>query len=363
MKHKSLPRFSLVLVTSMALPTFLSADEPVTLENVETLAAQIGIDSDGRAGLKLPDEPLRENYSFEVAKRFLDVSSLYWQKQNKCFTCHTNYPYLMARPLIGADDLAHRQVRAFAEQTVTQQWPERGPNWDAEVISIASILAFNDALGSGKLHHVTRQALDRMWTVQRDDGGFDWLRDNTAPTEWDDHYGVTLALIGVGAAPDGYADTPQAQEGIKKMRGYLAKHPVTHPHQSAMLLWADSYSDGLLTTDERQRRIDELEALQRTDGGWSLASLGNWPYRGIGDQAGGEASDGYGTGLVTFALRRAGVPADDAHIVRAIYWLKSNQRANGGWLTRSQNHANHHHSISRAGSAYAIMALWACHQL
>ena len=175
-----------------------------------------------------------------------------------------------------------------------------------------------------------------MWTVQREDGGFDWLLDNTAPTEWDDHYGVTLALIGVGAAPDGYADTAEAQEGIKRMREYLSKEPITHPHQSAMLLWADSYIDGLLTTEDRQHRIDELLALQRADGGWSLASLGNWPYRGIGGQAGGEASDGYGTGLVTYALRRAGVPANEARIVRAINWLKSNQRANGGWLTRSQ---------------------------
>ena len=53
----------------------------------------------------------------------------------------------------------------------------------------------------------------------------------------------------------------------------------------------------------------------------------------------------------TYALRRAGVPANEARIVRAITWLKSNQRANGGWLTRSQNSPNHHHSISRAGSA------------
>ena len=62
--------------------------------------------------------------------------------------------------MIGADDTAHQQVRAFAEQIVTEHWPEQGPNWDAEVISIASILAFNDAWGSGELHKVTRQALD-----------------------------------------------------------------------------------------------------------------------------------------------------------------------------------------------------------
>jgi squalene-hopene/tetraprenyl-beta-curcumene cyclase len=202
-----------------------------------------------------------------------------------------------------------------------------------------------------------------MWTIQRDDGGFDWIRANTAPSELDDHYGVTLALIGVGAAPDGYASAPQAQQGIKKIRDYLADNPPQYPHQSAMLLWAASYIDSLLTPEDQQRRVDELWALQQKDGGWSLLSLGNWPFRGKGGESVARLSDGYGTGLVTYVLRRSGVPVDDVRITRAIHWLKSNQRANGSWLTRSQSDPGGHHSISRAGSAYAIMALAICDEL
>jgi len=37
-------------------------------------------------------------------------------------------------------------------------------------------------------------------------------------------------------------------------------------------------------------------------------------------------SDGYGTGFVVFALRNAGVPADDPALKRGIAWLKANQR-------------------------------------
>ena len=363
MKHEFLFRCPFVFFANALLAAMLLASEPVTLANVEDFAKELGLDPDGRAGQNFPDEPLMEKYSLEAATRFLDTSSLFWQKQQKCFTCHTNYPYLMARPFIGADDVAHLQVRAFAEQLVTEQWPDQGPNGDAEVVSIASILAFNDAFRSGKLHNTTRQALDHMWTLQRDDGGFDWIKADTAPSELDDHYGATLALIGVGAAPNAYADTPQAQQGIKKLRGYLAAHPMTYPHQSAMLLWAASYIDGLLAPEDQRRRVDELWALQREDGGWSLASLGNWQFQGKGGQTVGNSSDGYGTGLVTYVLRRTGVPAQDARIARAINWLKSNQRANGGWLTRSQSSPHSHHSISRAGSAYAIMALAACDQL
>ena len=119
----------------------------------------------------------------------------------------------------------------------------------------------------------------------------------------------------------------------------------------------------MLTPEDQQRRIDELSALQQKDGGWSLLSLGNWPFRGKGDAVIAKSSDGYGTELVIYVLRRSGVSADEPCITRAIDWLKSNQRVNGGWLTRSQSHPEGHHSISRAGSAYAIMALAACDQL
>ena len=161
---ESLLRCLIFLFANVLLSGMLLADEPVTLANAAEVAKELGLDSDGRAGQNLPEQQFREKFSLDAATRFLDASSLYWQKQQKCFTCHTNYPYLMARPFIVADDTAHQQVRAFAEQTVTEQWPEKESVINYEVISTASILAFNDAFQTGRLHDVTRQALAHMWT-------------------------------------------------------------------------------------------------------------------------------------------------------------------------------------------------------
>jgi hypothetical protein len=44
----------------------------------------------------------------------------------------------------------------------------------------------------------------------------------------------------------------------------------------AWLLWASVKLDGLLTKEEREQTLDELLALQKPDGGWSLPSLGYW---------------------------------------------------------------------------------------
>ena len=164
------------------------ASDDVTLENVAAPSANKA------------DEAISKDASLEKAAHFLDSAALTWQKDRKCFTCHTNFAYLYARPAISADNTAHQQVRAFAEELVQKRWEDQGPRWDAEVVAAAAALAFNDAATTGKLHAASRTALDRMWTIQKEDGGFSWLKCDWPPMESDDHYGVTLAAIAVGAA-------------------------------------------------------------------------------------------------------------------------------------------------------------------
>jgi squalene-hopene/tetraprenyl-beta-curcumene cyclase len=222
----------------------------------------------------------------------------------------------------------------------------------------AAALAYNDAATTKKLHPLTRTALDRMWKVQRKDGGFSWYKCNLPPMEIDDHYGATLAAVATGVAPEGYANSDAARKGLDGIRVYLKANPPANLHHKAMTLWAASYLDDLLTVDERKRSIDALLAVQLPDGGWSAASLGSWKRADKREQD-PKTADGYGTGFVAFALRRAGVPASDPAIQNAIAWLKANQRASGRWFTRSLSKDETHY-LSDAGSAFAVMALAAC---
>jgi squalene-hopene/tetraprenyl-beta-curcumene cyclase len=101
--------------------------------------------------------------------------------------------------------------------------------------------------------------------------------------------------------------------------------------------------------------------LQKTDGGWGLATLGDWE-RADGLQQDTTSSDGYGTGFVVYVLRQAMIPKDDARLQRAVVWLKSHQRESGRWFTRSLNKDSKHY-ITHAGSAFAVMALAECDAL
>lgn len=326
------------------------APQPVTLDTAERPAAST------------PDEPLAEQYSLEAAVHFLDSASLDWQKSRNCMTCHTNYLYLIVRPAVGADNEAHRAVRNYAERLVTERWAERGPRWDAEVVMSAMTLAYNDRLTSGRLSPVARQALDRMWTVQQEDGGFDWLKCEWPPMESDDDFGAPMAALAALVAPDDYALSPAAEQGLEKLRGYLASQPPPSLHHAAMWLWADSFEPGvLLTAAQRDEVLGELFARQRPDGGWALPTLGDWT-RHDGQPQDTDSSDGYATGLVLYIARVSGVAADDERPARGAAWLHAHQRASGRWFTRSLWKDNHHF-LSHAGTAWAILGLAECEQL
>ncbi len=342
---------SLLIGHQLSLVVFLAfntahagAEAPLTIENVTPLEAN------------RPDEPVRKGFSMEAAVRFLDATALNWQKERACLACHSNFPFFFTRPVVSWQTPAHHQLRAALEHLAAH--PRNNKHRATYAVLTASALAQNDALTTGTLHPATRKALDHLWTVQREDGGFDWMKYNQPPSEIDDHYGVTIAAIGVGAAPDEYAATQAAQVGLKKMRAYFKQNPPANLHHRAMKLLASVRLEGIMTKRQRQHVVDDLFTLQKPDGGWGVVTLGNWD-RSDGKPRDMASSDGYGTGYAIYVLRQAGVPAQDPRVQKGITWLKTHQRVSGRWFTRSMWRDQKHY-ITHAGTAYAILALAAC---
>ncbi len=321
-------------------------DVDLTLENVPD------------PGANSADEPLASSFSMKSATRFLDTAALHWTKNRQCFACHTNFAYLMVRPEVNADNTAHRELRAALEDMVEKRWETDGPRWDAEVVMSAATLVMNDAATTGKLQPTTHKALARMWKVQRADGGFDWLKCGWPPMESDDDYGIAIAALALGAAPQSYRETPEAQAGLKQLQSYLMKNAPPTLHHEAMLMWAESYGLELLTAEQRKHCSEQLLALQKPDGGWASSTLGDWK-RSDDKPQDFTTSDGYATGFTVLVLRKSGLASDDPRIQRGTKWLKANQRESGRWFTRSLNKDNKHF-LSHAGTAFAVLALTAC---
>jgi squalene-hopene/tetraprenyl-beta-curcumene cyclase len=320
-----------------------------------------------------PDEPRAEGLSLARSAEFLDGVTLAWIRERKCASCHTGLPYLLARQALGdASAPGLVEVRKFLEDRVVA-WDRGGKGAGylkgggslkvsegvTEVVAVAATLALHDAQATGRLQPRTRQALDRMWELQRADGSWEWNKTRLAPLEHDDYYGAVYAALGAGHAPGGYARGDAAREGVARLQGYLRKNPAPDLHHKTWLLWASVKLEGLMTPAEREQTIQDLLALQRADGGWSLPSLGAWKRLDGEPNDRHAPSDGYATGLVVYVLHQAGVPATAGPVRRGVDWLKSNQRASGRWFTRSLN-ADRAHYISHAGTALAVMALKAC---
>src|SRR5262245_53276174 len=309
-------------------------------------------------------EPLAKTLSLEKAGIYLDGAVMAWTREQRCASCHTTYPYLMGRAAAGDPRApALLQMRAFLEKRVTR-WDSRpetdrlpdGSEGVTEVVATAAALAFHDARSAGKLHPLTRKALDRMWMIQNDDGAWDWNRHDLPPLEYDEYYGAVFAAMGVGVAPEGYAQSDGAQAGLVKLRRYFDENPPPNLHHQAWLLFASLRLEGLMTKPQRDKTIGELLALQRDDGGWNLPSLGPWNRLDGSPNDVNGPSDGYATGFIVYLLRQTGISAEARPVARGLAWLRTNQRESGRWFTRSLN-ADRNHFLTNAGTAFALLAL------
>src|SRR5438309_2296211 len=279
MKNRFSVEFILLLLGTMAVPLANgTAGDPK---------------SPPKPAVSKPDEPRAKGLSLAKSAEFLDGVTLHWLKARKCASCHTGFPYLLARQALGDSKApALLEVRKFFEDRVAA-WDKGGKGagmlkgdrvtWRSEgiteVVAIASTLALHDAQGTGKLHPRTRQALERMWELQEPNGAWAWNKTGLAPLEHDDYYGAVYAALGVGHAPEDYAQSAAAKTGVDRLKSYLRKNPPPDLHHKTWLLWASLKLDGLLTPVERAQTIKDLLALQRHDGGWNLPSLGAWKRR------------------------------------------------------------------------------------
>jgi squalene-hopene/tetraprenyl-beta-curcumene cyclase len=343
------------------------------------------------------DTKIAGSWDQKAAAAYLDQRANWWMEWPKsardhetfCVSCHTAVPYALSRPALRKPlgesapsanerrllDNVTKRVRLWKEVEPFYKDADRGAyksveSRGTESVLNALILASNDAQ-SGQLSGDTRTALDNMWAEQQTSGNkkgsWSWLRFANEPWEADDSdfYGATLAAVAVGTAPGDYRATPEIQNSLKMLSEYLNRESTVQTTiNRVVLLWAAAKVPGLLEPRQQKAIIDEVLARQQPDGGWSLSSLvGPWKRNdGTPQEA---KSDGYATGLITFALQRAGIPRDNPQEKLALAWLTANQnKKEGFWLSYSLNKNVEHHLtpstalfMNDAATAYAVLAL------
>jgi squalene-hopene/tetraprenyl-beta-curcumene cyclase len=344
-----------------------------------------------------PVPTIADSWDQKAAAAYLDRRQEWWMAWPRaqrdhdtfCVSCHTAVPYALSRSAL--HNALMEQAPSANEQrlldNVTKRvllWKEVAPFYSdadrgayktvesrgTESVLNALILAARNAR-SGRLSSDTANAFVNMWAEQQTTGNkkgaWLWLRFNNEPWEADDsdYYGATLAAVAVGFAPANYRSAPDIQNNIKMLREYLNREYAGQtPINRVALLWAAAKMPGLIEPDRQKAIISELLEKQLADGGWSLSSLsGDWKRSDGSPQE--VKSDGYATGLITFALQQSGVSPENVQLKSGLSWLTANQnKTEGSWQSFSLNKNKEHHLspetalfMNDAATAYAVLAL------
>jgi squalene-hopene/tetraprenyl-beta-curcumene cyclase len=346
-------------------------------------------------------EPDTPSWNRETAANYLNGRATWWLgwsgagrgSGTACISCHTTLPIALAQPAlrkkgdVAATDsvegkmIANVTRRVNEWDTIAAESPsendlcvpyyankKKSQSLGTESVLNALVLINSDRSMGGKLSAPARKALGHLWVQQQPNGAWNWLEFGLNPWEkMGEYYGASLAAVAVGMAGPDYYDGAEVRAKVASLRKYLAAEYPNQPlHHRVVALWGDSYLPESLPAETKKKLIEELFAAQEADGGWSIPKLGNllsksgdWKSHGVAPD--GAVSDGYATGLVVLALKRAGVPSSHVKLQKGIDWLATSQKE-GVWpLTYPNKPRDPKDDVGKfmrdAATAFAILAL------
>jgi hypothetical protein len=333
------------------------------------------------AALVATASTLSAEWSPERAARYLDGRQKEWfswkpalQADGPCVSCHTGMTYLLARPAL------RRRLQEHQPTTYETGLLDRlrakvgnkpaGALQAVETIFSAMFLSREDGLFPSRTDAVktmsahSQEAFDQLWALQGTDGaskgGWRWYSANLDPWENTEsgHFGAALAAVALTQTPAEYRNTPDVRERVAALNAYLVDTVESRRlHDRLALLLARS----IVSDAVRQSIVTDALARQQSDGGWTIESLGPWMTHA--DAPPSPGSNAYATAFTTFALLRAGTPATDRGLAKALTWLQSHQDpSTGAWAAVSMNKRYPQGSMESrfmqdAATAFASLAL------
>jgi squalene-hopene/tetraprenyl-beta-curcumene cyclase len=339
---------------------------------------------------------LANTWNSTSAAAYLDQRASWWMTWKTaerdhdtfCTSCHTVLPYVLGRSALRTAlkeqgpsanerrilENVTKRVRLWDEVLPFYDDQKNGPPKTAEARGTESVLnalvLTSYEADSAKLSDEAKLALGNMWTLQlksgEKNGAWTWLNFHNEPWEADDSqfWGATLGALALGNTPKDYRSEAGVLENAKLLTGYLQREQEGQSLLNRLfLLWASTKVPEILTAMQQKAIIDEVFSKQSEDGGWSTSSLVVQTWKRRDGTALETKSDGYGTGLASFVLQRAGVADKQPQLKQGLAWLAKNQdQAQGFWPAYSLNKQRDPASdagrfMSDAATVYAVLAL------
>lgn len=287
----------------------------------------------------------------KLAAEYLDQRQQAWSVWPKasaatggvCFSCHTGMTYMLARPALRRL-LGEKQPTKWETSILHKMAADAGKEPPGQLRMVETIFESLFLREGGQAISEARgRALDQLWSLQYQDGkqkgGWAWYNANLEPWEGPSsfYFGSAVAALAVGFTPEDYRSRPEIGPRIGALKEYLLAGVAERPlHNRLELLWASSTLPEAITPELRKSIIDEIDGKQRDDGAWTLAALGPWPAHPDGADV--DQPSAYATAFTAYVLLQAGTKPEEAHLNRAVEWLRAHQdRQSGAWHASSIN--------------------------
>ena len=290
----------------------------------------------GEPGSIPPAKPEQVQRAVDRAIGYLQTESAAWLKQRTCAACHHAAMPLWAlgeanRQGYAIDqkfmaDTTEATLGSLQKMIASKIWPDPAAPPDPRpmgrgvysgAVFMAAIAPSLPALDEGQEKSL-RLIADDIVKKQQADGSWEFFlsRPPINETQATDAAWIIMALQSETGPEIAESHRAALAKGMKWLAG---AEPDTRQLKALKLLV--SIRAGA-QREKLQAGIDELLALQRTDGGWS--------------QLAQTTSDAFATGQALYVLSLAGYTAERPQIKRGIDFLVATQRADGSWPMTSR---------------------------
>lgn len=304
-----------------------------------------------------PATPARLQQAVAGGLGYLADEGLKWRTERSCASCHHAPEMLWA---IGEARAAGLPVdeALFSAFTAWSLSPESTANVLPPPGDFYHLVPAYLSLGLSR-HSADdpaiREGLGRLATYIVSKQGADgaWSAPEGRPPLFEKPEAITLLSVLALSHPALAFDPAQPQYAAArdKALGWLAANPTNGEHQSLVLRLLAKVAT-TSKPEELRPLIDDLLARQDANGGWRQTPDMN--------------SDAFATGQSLYALRVAGITADDAAIRAGAAFLVNSQSADGSWTMTSRPHPTTGATganvapITYAGTAWGVIGLARC---
>jgi squalene-hopene/tetraprenyl-beta-curcumene cyclase len=335
------------------------------------------------------DEPKATSFgpdSIRAASQYLEDGALSWVREKNCVNCHTTGPYLSERPALSsvlgrpsneilADFVKGVPAKPGAQAEVEKDGHRYYPGSWTSVWRSLGLAEWDRHVNKALSDHTDRSLRD-MFERQSSNGAFVSYGEVEIPHITTDFELTLQAARAVTSAP-GWLESlkdPALHQKVTLLKQWLKIAEPKNDFDRVLRLQLASYFPETVSASQKTEAMALLSSKQHSDGGWStrdMSPVEAWHFKmsekvtnlinHLPDAA-EPSSDPYMTALAVILLRQSEVPASDPRIIRALNWLRNEQRQTGRWWMHSLYRGNYHY-ITYIATAQALKAFALCNAL